>query len=88
MRRRTIEVAVGDPRLRLYAGKGYFYFAFEAEGIYETHSVYAYRLHHLSLERWVEEGKEFVSACEGEMKRRSASTWKPGTPIRLGYRKF
>jgi hypothetical protein len=78
---------VGDPRLRLHAGEGYFYFAFEAEGIYETHSVYVYRLRDFSLERWVSEGKEFISACEEEMKQRSASTWKPGTPIRLSYRK-
>lgn len=85
MKRRTIEKAIGDERLRLHAGEGYFYFSFDAEGIYETHSVYAYRLHHLSLERWVAEGKEFISACEEKMKQASV-VWDPRTPIRLARR--
>lgn len=85
MQRRSIEKEIGDSRLKLHAGKGYFYFAFQAGRYYRTESIYTYRLHDYPLERWVAEGKEFISSCEEEMKRRSA--WKPGTPISLSYRK-
>lgn len=39
---------------------GYFYFVYDADGVYETNSVYVCRFHHLSKEQWLDEGREFA----------------------------
>ena len=51
MTRNQIIKAVGNPHLNLYASDGYFYFVFDNGDIndYDDHSVYVYRLKHLSL---------------------------------------
>jgi hypothetical protein len=62
--------AIGEPRLKLVAGKGYWYFVFDDTGkLYDTHTVFVMRLSDLPLERWIEEGKDFVQ----EMKARCPS---------------
>lgn len=60
----AVNKAIGDPRLKLVAGKGYWYFIFddvEKHNIFETHSIYTMRLNDMPLERWVEEGKDFLA---------------------------
>jgi hypothetical protein len=55
--------AIGDPRLTLVAGNGYWYFVFDdvAANMFETHSVSVMRLNQLPLEQWIADGKEFVA---------------------------
>ena len=56
--------------LELVKGDGYFYFDFAAydryDGrlVYETESVYVYRLNDLTLERWLEIGRQFAIEVE------------------------
>jgi len=63
----TVTKHIGDPRLSLVAGDGYWYFVFDdvAAKLYETHSVFVMRLHDLPLERWIEEGKDFLNEMIG-----------------------
>jgi hypothetical protein len=64
MKRRTIEKAVGDERLTLEAGEGYFYFIFDDGDFYDTESVLVYRLNHLSLDQWTAIASDFISRSE------------------------
>ena len=69
MRRRTVEKAVGDPRLRFYAGEGYFYFVWDdgvcfVDSTMTGHSVYVSQVSALSLDQWVEAAREFIAAAE------------------------
>ena len=63
---RQILKAIDCPILNLYKGEGYYYFVYDdlARGVYDSRSVYAYRLNHLSFDRWVEEGRDFVKNCQ------------------------
>jgi hypothetical protein len=59
---------IGNENLTLYRGEGYWYFVyddFSANKVYETRSVHVMRLSHLDLEKWVEEGKDFVAEVLG-----------------------
>ena len=62
MTRNQIIKKIGNPNLNLYAGDGYFYFVYDTGNIkeYDDHSVFVYRLNHLSLDRWVNEGNGFL----------------------------
>jgi len=64
MKRRTIEKAVGDERLTLEAGEGYFYFIFDDGDFYDTESVLVYRLNHLRLDQWTAIASDFISRSE------------------------
>jgi hypothetical protein len=59
----TVVKALRDPRLKLVAGKGYWYFIFDdvKANRYETHSVLVMRLNQLPLKQWIEEGREFLN---------------------------
>lgn len=55
---KAIEKAIGDERIELIKGDGYYWFAFDNEReIYETHSVYVNRLNDLTLETWLYEAE-------------------------------
>ena len=62
MTRNQIIKKIGNPYLKLYTGEGYFYFVYDTGNIkdYDDHSVYVYRLNHLSLDQWVNEGNGFL----------------------------
>jgi len=62
MTRKQIIKKIGNPHLSLHAGKGYFYFVFDkSDREFDERSVYTMRLNDLSLDRWVEEGKELLN---------------------------
>jgi hypothetical protein len=62
----TILKAIGEERLSLLAGKGYWYFVFDDKAkLYDTHTVFVMRLNQLPLEQWIEEGKDFVKEMKG-----------------------
>ena len=52
--------------LELVKGEGYFYFVYDTPELYETESVYVYRLNELTREQWLEQGRDF-----GERMRKS-----------------
>jgi hypothetical protein len=56
----TVIQKIGDERLKLYAGKGYWYFVFDDGKLYRTHSVDVMRLSHMPLEQWIAEGNDFL----------------------------
>lgn len=60
--------AIGCPHLNLYQGEGYWYFVYsnEAQGgnPYEDKSIPVLRLNHMSLDRWIEEGRELVQQAQ------------------------
>lgn len=63
--------AIGNPNLRLFRGEGYWYFEYEVMdksgefvAIYETKSVYCMYLNSMTLEQWVEYGRDFVAKME------------------------
>jgi len=60
--RKVLDV-VGEPHLRLIAGKGHWHFVYDdiKAGIYDTRSIYAMRLSDLSFGHWVEEARVFVA---------------------------
>ena len=62
MTRNQIIKKIGNPHLNLYTGKGYFYFVYDNGNpkYYADHSVYCYRLNHMSLDQWVDEGNNFL----------------------------
>lgn len=65
MTRAQIIGAIGNPHLQLYRGDGYFYFTYDNgkegdEMVYQDHSVYVYRLNHLSYDQWIAEGLDFL----------------------------
>lgn len=63
--RAQIVKKIGNPHLSLYDGDGYFYFVYEdGKGAWGDRSVYVYRLNHLSLDRWVDEGNDFIKEME------------------------
>lgn len=58
---RAIIKEIGDKRLNLYNGGGYWYFILDdGAKLYETHSIYVYLLNELSHEQWVEAGRDFI----------------------------
>lgn len=64
--RAKIIEALGDDRVTLEQGEGYFYFLYSEAGndFYMDRSVYVSRLKHLSLEAWLEEGRAFIASID------------------------
>lgn len=62
---------IGSDKLELTknAGDGYWYFIYDnkAAGKFDTLSIYVMYLNDMSIERWVEEGKDFVAKMENEL---------------------
>jgi len=62
--------AVGCANLNLYRGEGYWYFIYDsldgadANGRYDSESVYTMRLNDMALDLWVDIGKNFVAKVE------------------------
>lgn len=54
---------IGCDKLTLNCGNGYLYFIYDdaENGDWFDKSIPVCRLSHLTLERWVEEGKEFLN---------------------------
>lgn len=54
---------IGCDKLSLYKGKGYWYFVYDdldANGVYDDLSIHCFKLNHMTLDKWVEAGKEFI----------------------------
>lgn len=52
---------VGNKNLTLNRWpEGYYTFTFDADGKFEQHSVYTFRLNNMSLEQWVAEAHSFL----------------------------
>lgn len=65
--KRQIIKLIGSDKLELVKGDGYWYFVyddFQAKGLYETSNVNVFLLNHLSVEYWVQLGKDFVKEME------------------------
>ena len=61
MTRAQIIGAIDNPHLQLYRGDGYFYFVYDdGKDRWEDHAVYVYRLNHLSYDKWIAEGLDFL----------------------------
>ncbi len=59
------------PFLTMYrAREGYHYFEYddEAAKVYDTISIFVFRLNDMALESWVADGKEFVAKMEAYKK--------------------
>ncbi|QOZ28711.1 hypothetical protein [Bradyrhizobium sp. CCBAU 51753] len=66
----TVVHLIGDPCLKLYRHwKGYWCFAFDDDGLCDTHRVNVKNLNDLPLETWVNEGREFAAAMRAKRKR-------------------
>jgi hypothetical protein len=48
--------------IELVKGSGYMYFVLDDGKLYDTRSIMVPRVNDLSLERWLEEAKEFLLA--------------------------
>lgn len=68
---KNILTEVGCPHLRLYRDRrsSYFYFVYDAPGIWESKSVYVAHLSDIPLAYWVSDGRELVAACERQAER-------------------
>lgn len=66
---KSILKEISCPKLDLYQGKGYLYFVYNdpANDVYDTESVYVYRLSDLPKQRWIEDGKAFVSSVQSKI---------------------
>jgi hypothetical protein len=62
---KTILKRIDSPCLTLQKGDGYYYFVYDSGDLWDTHSVYTNALNHMSLEQWVEDGKDFINRVEG-----------------------
>lgn len=77
-------------KLALVRGEGYWYFVydtFEATKVYETKSVYCCYLNQMSLDHWVEEGKDFVEQCKQLEIQKASEEPKPVNRIVLSLKK-
>ena len=61
---KAILKAIDSPYLTLHKGDGYYYFIYYDLILWDTHSVYTNALNHLTLEQWVQDGKDFISRME------------------------
>ena len=57
---------IGCDKLRLYRGRGYFYFTFDdGAKIFKERSVYVNSLDQMTIAQWAEQGRALVSEMEG-----------------------
>ena len=64
---RQIINLIGSDKLELVRGSGYWYFVYDdllKPNRYDTQSVYTMYLRDLSIDQWVEIGKDFVKHME------------------------
>lgn len=64
---------IGSRNLSLYKGEGYWYFVYddcEKNNIWADESVPCFKLNQMSLEQWVEIGKDFVVRTIEEQKQK------------------
>lgn len=64
---RKIISAIGCPYLSLHKGEGYWYFVYDSNDdqvVYGTESVPVFRLSHLSFDRWLTIGADFVNRMQ------------------------
>lgn len=69
---KAILKALACDKLALHKGDGYYYFVYDdvAADVWEDRSVSTYRLNHLSFERWVEEGRDFLNEVNQKIEKR------------------
>jgi len=70
MSRASVELKLkkmGYP-VRLYKGKGYFYFIYDDQdrAIFESYSVFVCHFTHMEDEMWLEIGEKFCKTVKGE----------------------
>lgn len=58
---------LASKRLNLHRGNGYQYFVYDdpAHNIYKERTINVNRLNDLSLDQWVQEGRDFLDHVEG-----------------------
>ena len=57
-----------SPNLELVKGASYFYFVYDdAKMVFETETVLVTRVNALSIDTWVQYGKEFLNKVYGKM---------------------
>lgn len=63
---RKIIKEIGNPYINLYKDVGYWYFVYDdpANNLFETRSIMTPYLKNMSVEKWVEIGKDFVYEME------------------------
>lgn len=84
----TVLKEIGDERLKLFDGGGYWYFEFDdtEHGVFETHTVSVMRLNHLAFAVWVEEGKEFVAKMKDRISDQASAPAGPAGRYKGGDR--
>lgn len=61
-RRFNTKLAKAFPGLVLRGGRGYQYFTLNREGMFETRSVYVYRMSDLTESEWMVEARDFMAS--------------------------
>lgn len=67
----TIIKAIGCKELKLYNGRGYWYFVYDGTRYY-THSVMVMRLSDMTFKQWVDEGRDFINHIGHEIQAKPA----------------
>lgn len=59
---KTVINAIGNSKLKLYQGPGYWYFVYDdiPNNVFESKSVMVMRLNDMPLKRWIETGQDFI----------------------------
>jgi hypothetical protein len=60
---RQILGKIGCKSLSLHKGEGYWYYTYYDGSKFFERSVYVFRLNHMSLSSWVEEGRALVATA-------------------------
>lgn len=71
---RKILKELGEQKLGLYKGTGYFYFVYDdvdESDFYLDHSVSICHLNHMSHEDWIAEGRDFLTQVRAKLAYRS-----------------
>lgn len=64
---RKILSAIGCPYLSLHKGEGYWFFIYDSaddQAVYDSESVYVFRLSHLAFDKWIKIGTDFVNRMQ------------------------
>ena len=64
---RQILAEIDEPCLKLYPGKGYWYFVFDSGDYYNDKSVPVMRLGDLPLTDWVADGKTYAADMRAKL---------------------
>mgnify|MGYP004343029855 CR=1 FL=1 len=60
MKVQTILKAIGENHLTLHQCPGYFVWTYDNGKMFEQTSTYVDKLSHLTIDQWIEDGKEFM----------------------------